>query len=252
MLGAVVLQLVAFGLGASASDCKPYSEVPIWGSIEPSTLASIAVSSPATKPYSVVPINTWTPDSTSSVSGLEAHTTLETRIAIRASRAGVVGSHLSERDTDIASILDATPIQSGPGNCNGKIRRFNCISPGDRWQECSSGKWSDVIPMGKLAGVPTTCTNYGIHPFMKLTYLPGSAVDTPVMTGACVPAGKRSVSNTKRDTAAGLYNCIWPGFEWQTCSDANTWTNPAPMMGGFHCNSWGVEDYLSTDDLPIF
>ncbi|KAK0744393.1 hypothetical protein B0T21DRAFT_447626 [Apiosordaria backusii] len=260
MLGPVILKLAALGMGALASGCEPYSEVPIWGSIESSTMSSTTLSSPTTKSYSVVPINTWTPDHTPTFNseatwGLGAQSTLETRIAARAtdtSLTGVIGSHVSDRDTDDTFASDATPIQSGPGDCNDKKRQFNCISPGDEWQECSSGKWSTTIPIGNLGGVATKCLNDGVHPFLKLSYLPGSSVDTPVMTGPCIPDAKRSVSNTKRDTAAGLYNCIWPGFEFQTCSDTNTWTNPAPMMGGIHCNSWGVEDYLSTDEVPVF
>ncbi|KAK4655051.1 hypothetical protein QC762_405145 [Podospora pseudocomata] len=248
MLKAVFFQLAAVCLGVLASDCEPYSEVPIWGTVESSTAPRTTSLPTTTKSYSVEPLNTWTAESTSSLWGFGVYkTTLEAKIVVRAD-AGVVGSHVSERDL---STTDATPIQSGPGKCNGKTRRFNCISPGDKWQECSSNKWSDVIPMGKLGGVTTTCTNYGIHAFLKLTHLPGVAMDTPVMTGPCNPPDKRSTSNTKRDTLAGLYNCIWPGLEWQTCSDDNTWTNPAPMLGGLHCISYGVNDYMDTDDIPF-
>ncbi|KAK0673072.1 hypothetical protein QBC41DRAFT_298870 [Cercophora samala] len=255
MLRAVILHLAAFGLGALAVDREPYSQVPIWGSIEYSTAACTAASTTGTKSYSVVPIDTWTPDPTSSIWGLGARTTLETKIAARAEAthvAGNVGGQVSDRDpVGVVSTTDVTPIQSGPGDCNGKTRRFNCISPGDKWQECSSGQWSNVIPMGKLGGVETTCTNYGVHAFLQLTPLPGGRVDTPVMTGPCNPPDELSASHPKRHPLAGLYNCIWPGLEWQTCSEINTWTDPAPMLGGRHCISYGVKDYMTTDDVPF-
>ncbi|KAK4201139.1 hypothetical protein QBC40DRAFT_223960 [Triangularia verruculosa] len=254
MLSAPVLQLAALGLGALASDCSPYSEVPIWESVESASMESTTVTYTAIKSYSVVPINSWTPNPTSSVWGLAAHTTLETRITARATHkflAGVVGNQTTNRDVDASLASNDSPIQSGPGDCFGTTRYFNCIYPGDAWQECSSGNWSDIIPVGKVAGIATTCTNFGIHDFLELSNLPGDGVDTPVMTGLCDPViWTTAGANSKRNIAAGLYNCIWPGFEFQTCSGWHDWTNPWPMQGGIHCNSWGVKTYLSTDEVP--